>query len=84
MERTLINVVKARREGGETSKYKDLLQLMIDTTGEEELEGEQSEGRWLATSSLVATNLSFQLVFTSYVPMTLHLFIVFAARKNIV
>ena len=40
----MTSVVKARREGKQTSKYKDLLQLMIDTTGEEELEGEQGGG----------------------------------------
>ena len=39
----MLNVIQARRQGGGTSNYKDLLQLMIDTTGEEQLEGEQGE-----------------------------------------
>ena len=45
----MLNVIQARRQGGGTSSYKDLLQLMIDTTGEEQLEGEQGEISMLYT-----------------------------------
>ena len=45
----MLNVIQARRQGGGSSNYKDLLQLMIDTTGEEQLEGEQGEISMLYT-----------------------------------
>ena len=42
LREAMLEVVQARRQSKENGRYKDLLQLMVDTTGEEELEeGEQ-------------------------------------------